>query len=220
MVNYGAGEEAEADMYNDLGMGAGMGAAAPSYSASAAPSYSAAAPAYSAPAAPAYSAPAAPAADISGNCPPGTIPGDLWGCKPSNNCPDGSPKPWTGICQKPCNYDEVKTFYGSCKKKDAWFGGKKSRTKKQNKRMYGGGGMHMRMPIRMNKHMPVRMHGGSAIPYSPNVWTAPGQYPSAVGGRRRKYSKTARKYKKHRKTTNKHKKYKKHSKITRKYRRK
>jgi hypothetical protein len=79
--------------------------------------------------------------------------------------------------------------------------------------MYGGGGMHMNMPL--------RMHGGSAIPYSPNVWTEPGQYPSAVGGRR-KYSKTVQKHKKHRKTNTKHKKnkkHKKHRKITRKYRR-
>jgi len=200
MDNYGAGAGAGAteNMYNEQELGMG-----PSTSTFSAPS---AAP-YVAPAAAPYAAPPAAApsysSDASKNvCPPGTIPGDLWGCKPSNNCPDGSAKPWHGICPKSCNYDEEKTFYGSCKKKGSFFGGKKSGTKKQNRRMYGG---------------------SVAIPYSPNVWTEPGQYPSAVGGRRRKYSKTAQKHKKHRKTNTKHKKnkkHKKHSKITRKHRRK
>ena len=141
-------------------------------------------------------------------CGPDEEPGTLYGCKKkTKTCPGGAPLNWYGGCDT-CEYGKVKNWRGVCVDNNPngggsplsfiGFGGKKGKkSKKNSSKAMIGGGMH-----------------GPATPYSPNVWTEPGQYPSAVGGRRRRKSKgkmTRKHTRKHtrkckKKCTRKHKK--------------
>jgi len=147
-------------------------------------------------------------------CGPDEEPGTLYGCKKkAKSCPGGAATNWYGGCDT-CEYGKVKNFLGSCVDANPngggsslsfiGLGGKKGKKSKKNSnkvmrrgKMFGGmrgGGYH-----------------GPANPYNQNIWTEPGQYPSAVGGRRSRKSKgrMTRKYKNKRTRKCKHKRNKK-----------
>ena len=159
-------------------------------------------------------------------CGPDEEPGTLYGCKKkAKTCPGGAPLNWYGGCDT-CEYGKVKNWRGVCVDNNPngggsplsfiGFGGKKGKKGKKSKKnsskaMIGGGNADRLSYSEMKKlygpkihgpatHAPVFIGGGMAgpaTPYNPNIWTEPGQYPSAVGGRRRRKSKgiMTRKYK-------------------------